>query len=64
LAALSGSVLRFNAPRFGLKVLPVNLPAQPWPVAMVTLKKRTVSPVVHEFMKDVRAVAKLMTGTT
>ena len=60
LAALSGSVLRFNVPRLGLKVLPVNLPTQPWPVAMVTLKNRIVSPVVQEFMKDIRAVAKAM----
>ena len=60
LASLAGSVLRFNAPRFGLKVLPIDLPAQPWPVAMVTLKSRTVTPVVQEFMKDVRMVAKTM----
>ncbi len=60
LASLAGSVLRFNAPRFGLKVLPIDLPAQPWPVAMVTLKNRTVTPVVQEFMKDVRIVAKTM----
>lgn len=59
-AALAGSVLSYNAPRFGLKVLPINLPAQPWPVAMVTLKNRMLSPVVQEFMKDVRTVAKAM----
>jgi DNA-binding transcriptional LysR family regulator len=56
-ASLAGSVLRFNAPQFGLKILPVSLPAQPWPVAMVSLKNRTVSPVVQEFMKDVCTVA-------
>jgi DNA-binding transcriptional LysR family regulator len=60
LAALAGSVLHFNAPRFGLKVLPVTLPAPPWPVAMVTLKDRMLTPVVQEFMKDVRAVARTM----
>jgi DNA-binding transcriptional LysR family regulator len=60
LAPLSGSVLRFKASRPDLKVLPVDLPAKPWPVAMVTLKKRIVSPVVQEFMKDVRAVAAAM----
>jgi DNA-binding transcriptional LysR family regulator len=60
LAALGGSVLHFNAPRFGLKVLPVDLPAQPWPVAMVTLKDRMLTPVVQEFMKDTRAVARTM----
>ena len=60
LASLAGSVLRFNAPRFGLKILPIKLPAQPWPVAMVILKNRTLTPVVQEFMKDVRVVAKAM----
>ena len=60
LASLAGSVLRFNAPRFGLKVLPIKLPAQPWPVAMATLKNRTPTPVVQEFMKDIRAVSRLM----
>ena len=60
LASLAGSVLRFNAPRFGLKILPIKLLAQPWPVAMVILKNRTLTPVVQEFMKDVRVVAKAM----
>ena len=60
LASLAGSVLRFNAPRFGLKILPIKLPAQPWPVAMVILKNRTLTPVVQEFMKDLRVVAKAM----
>jgi DNA-binding transcriptional LysR family regulator len=61
LAPLAGSVLHFNAQRFGLKVLPVDLPAKPWPVAMMTLKCLTVSPVVEKFMEDVRAVAESMT---
>jgi DNA-binding transcriptional LysR family regulator len=60
LASLAGSVLRFNASRFGVKVLAVDLPARPWPVAMVTLKNRTVNPVVEEFMKDIRVVAEGM----
>jgi DNA-binding transcriptional LysR family regulator len=60
LASLAGSVLRFNARRFGLKVLPVHLPAQPWRVAMVTLTSRSVRPVVEKFMEEVRAVAEPM----
>lgn len=60
LASLAGSVLQFTTPRFGLKVLPISLPAQPWPVAMMTLRNRAVTPVVQEFMKDVRAVANAM----
>jgi DNA-binding transcriptional LysR family regulator len=53
-----GSVLRFNADRFPLKVLPVNLAIRPWPVWIVTLKNRTVSPVVQTFLDCVREVAK------
>lgn len=62
LASLAGSVVRFNAPRYGLKLLPVNLPAESWPVAMVALKGRTVSPVVEKFMEIVRETVKPMSG--
>lgn len=53
-----GSVLRFNADRFPLKVLPVELAVRPWPVWIVTSKNRTVSPVVRTFLKCVREVTK------
>jgi DNA-binding transcriptional LysR family regulator len=53
------SVLRLNAERFCLKVLPVNLPKRPWPVVVMTLKNRTLSPVVERFIECVREVAKL-----
>ena len=43
---------------YGLKVLPVDLPAQPWPVLTVTLKDRTLSPIVERFFECARAVAK------
>jgi DNA-binding transcriptional LysR family regulator len=56
--AFPGSVLRFNAERFSLKVLSLNLPVQPWPVAIVTLKNRTLSPIVERFLTCVREVAK------
>jgi DNA-binding transcriptional LysR family regulator len=59
-SAESGSTLRFNAARFPIKVLPVEYSFQPWPVGIVTLKKRTVSPVVQTFLKCVREVAKPM----
>jgi DNA-binding transcriptional LysR family regulator len=60
LTAFPASVLRFNAERFGLKVLPVDLPVRPWPVAIVTLKNRTLSPVVQRFVDHVRLVTKPM----
>jgi DNA-binding transcriptional LysR family regulator len=34
-----------------LKILPVDLAAAPWPVAIVTIKKRTLSPIVEFFAK-------------
>ena len=51
-------MLRFNADRFALKVLPVDLAVRPWPIAVVTLKKRTISPVVQSFIGYAREVAK------
>jgi DNA-binding transcriptional LysR family regulator len=58
-----GSVLRFNADRFPIKVLPVSLTVRPWPVWIVTLKNRTVSPVVQSFLDCVREVAKPLAKT-
>jgi len=48
------SVARLHADRFSLKVLPVDLPARPWPVAIVTLKNRTLSPGVERFIAHIR----------
>src|SRR5262249_28736881 len=42
---LPRSVLDYYAHRLPLKALPIALPARPWPLVMVTLKGRTVSPV-------------------
>ena len=43
-----------NAKWFGLKPMPIELPVQPWPVAVVTLKGRSLSPVVELFIDFVR----------
>jgi DNA-binding transcriptional LysR family regulator len=60
LATFPKSVARFYAERFALKALPVNLPARPWPVAILTLKNRTLSPVVDHFLDDIRAFVRAM----
>jgi len=44
ITTFASSVLRLNADRFSLKVLPIDWPMRPWPVAIVTLKDRTLSP--------------------
>jgi DNA-binding transcriptional LysR family regulator len=58
IAALSLLSLRLYAERYGLKELPVNLPYRPWPVVIMTLKNRTLSPVVGRFIECAREVAK------
>jgi DNA-binding transcriptional LysR family regulator len=40
--------------RYSLKALPTNLPKVPWPVAVVTMKNRTLNPVVERFIEHVR----------
>ena len=64
LAILPVSMLRFSGKRLGVKVLPVDFPTRPWPIAIVTLKKRTLSPVVHHFIDCVREVAKPLANQT
>jgi DNA-binding transcriptional LysR family regulator len=45
------------AERFKLKMLPIHLPAPRWPVAVVTLRNRNLSPVVNLFLDCAREVA-------
>ncbi len=52
------SVLRLNADWFSLKVLSLELPARSWPVLAVTLRNRTLSPIVQRFLEHVREQAK------
>src|SRR5262249_25285858 len=52
------SVLRLEGGRSTLKMLPVEMPTQPWLVAVLTLKNRTLSPVVERFIDCAREVAK------
>ncbi len=60
LDVLPDSVLRFYGKPWSLKALPLNLGVQPRSVAIVTLRNRTVSPVVEVFVEHLRAVAKSM----
>jgi DNA-binding transcriptional LysR family regulator len=56
------SVFRSNADHFLLKLLPVDLPIRPWPVVVVTLRNRSLSPVVERFIECAREVARLFAG--
>ena len=56
---LSGSVMRFSpAEQLSLSVLPVDFSPHSWPVAIVKLKNRTISPVVQTFIDCIRDVAR------
>ncbi len=56
--AFPRSVLHLHGERFKLKELRFNLPVRVWPVALLTLKHRTVSPVVERFISCARETAK------
>jgi DNA-binding transcriptional LysR family regulator len=45
-----------------IKVLPVDLPSQEAPIALITLKNRTLTPVVERFIEYVREAAKSVPG--
>lgn len=60
LTVLHGSVLQFNAEHWSLKVLPVDLLIPSMPIAIFSLKHRTLSPVVELFIEHAREIAKSM----
>jgi DNA-binding transcriptional LysR family regulator len=64
LSVFPAASLGFPTRRLGIKVLPVNLPMAPVPVGIVTLKNRTLSPVVQIFIKRARDVAKSLAKET
>jgi DNA-binding transcriptional LysR family regulator len=54
IAPFPNSVLTFYAERFSLKALPIELPPRPWPVAILTLKNRTLSSVAQVTLSHLR----------
>lgn len=52
------SALKFSGDRLDLKVLPVRLPPARLPVGIVTLRKRTLSPVAQLFIETAREISK------
>ncbi len=54
LTVFPASVMQFEAKRYGLTALPIELPRRRWPVAVVTLKDRTLSPLAKLFIQCFR----------
>jgi DNA-binding transcriptional LysR family regulator len=61
LSVVPHSLLRFADLGSSLKILPVKLPIERRPVAIVTLKNRTLSPVADLFIATAREIAKPLT---
>jgi hypothetical protein len=60
ITVVSKSVVHHGDDRLALKELAVDIPIRPWPHAILTLKDRTLSPVVGRFIDSAREVAKAM----
>jgi DNA-binding transcriptional LysR family regulator len=56
------SVLLLHGAHLRLKVLPVDLPPQSWPIMSVTLRNRTLSPIVERFLKCARSVSRSLSN--
>src|SRR5438094_429170 len=57
-SAMPKSMLRLNPECSGLKQLPIKLAGPNFPVAIVTLKDRTLSPPVELFIESLRTYVK------
>jgi DNA-binding transcriptional LysR family regulator len=59
---LPSSVVRMHGERYSLNVLPIELPVHRYPVGIVTLKNRTLGPVVQLFIQRAREIAQAVSG--
>jgi DNA-binding transcriptional LysR family regulator len=58
LSFLPATMLHFSAKRLSLKVLPVEMPIQMWPIGIVTLEGRTPNPALRLLIECAHEVAK------
>ena len=58
LSFLPATMLHFSAKRLAMKILPVEMPPQMWPIGIITLKGRTPNPALRLLIECAREVAK------
>lgn len=58
LSFLPATMLHFSTTRLSMKVLPVEMPVQMWPIGIVSLKGRTPNPAQSRLIDCAREVAK------
>jgi DNA-binding transcriptional LysR family regulator len=57
-ATMPRAVLQLNAAQFGLKILPVELPQSRLSIGIITMKRRTLTPVAKLLLESAREVAR------
>jgi DNA-binding transcriptional LysR family regulator len=62
LCILPNSMLQLGHHLLSLKILPIDLPSRPSPAGIITLKRRTLSPVARLFIEHAREVTKPLAG--
>lgn len=62
ISVLPRSVYLRDRVRYGLKMLPVAMPTLSWPLTIMTLKNRTLSPVIERFIACAHQVAKAISA--
>jgi DNA-binding transcriptional LysR family regulator len=63
-APLPRSIFELYAKQFPLKAVAIDLPPREWPIALVTLKDRTLTPIVQRFIGATREAATALSGNT
>jgi DNA-binding transcriptional LysR family regulator len=58
ITTFASSIVRCNRHHYALTILPIAGPVQPLPAGVLTLKNRTLSPLVERFLEIARVVAK------
>jgi DNA-binding transcriptional LysR family regulator len=59
---LPTSVAQFSASRTGMRILPIRFPEPRFAVAIITVKKRTLSPFAELFISCARDTARVLIG--
>jgi DNA-binding transcriptional LysR family regulator len=62
LSFLPATMLHFSARRLSMKVLPVEMPVQMWPIGIITLKGRTPNPAQRLLVECAQEVSKQLAG--
>ena len=58
------SVMLLQGAHLRLKVLPIDLPPRAWPIVAVTLRDRTLSPIVGRFVECARSVSQFLSKSS